>query len=73
MAGPHHTSDTALRTRNVLYRYGPEKLVIGKFGAPGEGVRFIMNGANHRMDGLSMFPFPITGGSWSEHFAPTDR
>ncbi|MFE6399443.1 CatB-related O-acetyltransferase [Streptomyces alboflavus] len=59
---------TAFETRNVLYHYGPEKLVIGKFCALGEGVRFIMNGANHRMDGASTFPFPIMGGPWSEHF-----
>ncbi len=59
---------TAFETRNVLYHYGPERLVIGKFCALGEGVRFIMNGANHRMDGPSTFPFPIMGGSWSDHF-----
>jgi virginiamycin A acetyltransferase len=47
---------TAFETRNVLYHYGPEKLVIGRFCALGEGVRFIMNGANHRMDGPSTFP-----------------
>lgn len=47
---------TAFETRNVLYHYGPEKLVIGKFCALGEGVRFLMNGANHRMDGASTFP-----------------
>ncbi|MGW6059316.1 CatB-related O-acetyltransferase [Streptomyces sp. NPDC055189] len=59
---------TAFETRNVLYHYGPEKLRIGKFCAFGTGVRFIMNGANHRMDGPSTFPFPIMGGSWGEHF-----
>ncbi|MFF7245421.1 CatB-related O-acetyltransferase [Embleya sp. NPDC008237] len=59
---------TAFETRNVLYHYGPERLVIGRFCALGEGVRFIMNGANHRMDGPSTFPFPIMGGSWAEHF-----
>ena len=59
---------TAFETRNVLYDYGPERLIIGKFCALGEGVRFIMNGANHRMDGPSTFPFPIMGGSWAEHF-----
>ncbi|CAM5565620.1 CatB-related O-acetyltransferase [Streptomyces tanashiensis] len=52
----------------MLYHYGPEKLVIGRFCALGTGVRFIMNGANHRMDGPSTFPFPTMGGSWSEHF-----
>ncbi|MFD9257508.1 CatB-related O-acetyltransferase [Streptomyces sp. NPDC059538] len=59
---------TAFESRNVLYHYGPERLVIGKFCALGTGVRFIMNGANHRMDGPSTFPFPIMGGSWAEHF-----
>jgi virginiamycin A acetyltransferase len=58
---------TAFETRNVLYHYGPEKLVIGRFCALGTGIRFIMNGANHRMDGPSTFPFPIMGGSWAEH------
>lgn len=52
----------------MLYHYGPEKLVIGKFCALGTGVRFLMNGANHRMDGPSTFPFPIMGGSWADHF-----
>ena len=59
---------TAFERRNVLYHYGPEKLIIGRFCALGTGVRFIMNGANHRMDGPSTFPFPILGGSWSDHF-----
>ena len=59
---------TAFETRNVLYHYGPEKLVIGRFCALGAGVRFLMNGANHRMDGPSTFPFPVMGGSWAEHF-----
>lgn len=59
---------TAFETRNVLYHYGPEKLIIGRFCALGTGVRFIMNGANHRMDGPSTFPFPTMGGSWAEHF-----
>jgi virginiamycin A acetyltransferase len=59
---------TAFETRNVLYHYGPEKLVIGKFCALAEGVRFIMNGANHRMDGPSTFPFPIMGAPWTDHF-----
>lgn len=58
---------TAFETRNVLYHYGPEKLIIGKFCALGTGVRFIMNGANHRMDGPSTFPFPMMGGAWSRH------
>lgn len=58
---------TDFETRNVLYHYGPERLVIGKYCALGTGIRFIMNGANHRMDGPSTFPFPIMGGGWAEH------
>ncbi|WP_019435992.1 CatB-related O-acetyltransferase [Streptomyces sp. AA0539] len=58
---------TAFETRNVLYHYGPEKLIIGRFCALGTGVKFLMNGANHRMDGPSTFPFPIMGGSWAAH------
>jgi virginiamycin A acetyltransferase len=58
---------TSFETRNVLYHYGPEKLRIGKYCALGKGMRFIMNGANHHMDGPSMFPFSIMGGAWAEH------
>lgn len=50
--------------KNVLYHFDfiGDKLIIGKFCALGSGVRFIMNGANHRMDGISSFPFNIFGG-----------
>lgn len=51
---------------NVLYHYGPERLIVGRFCAFATGVRFIMNGANHRMDGISTFPFPIFGGAWGK-------
>ena len=54
-------------TRNVLHHYGPDKLVIGKFCALATGVTFIMNGANHRMNGVSTYPFPIMGGDWVRH------
>jgi len=58
---------TEFETRNVLYNFGPERLIIGRFCAFAAEVRFIMNAANHRMDGPSTFPFPIMGGSWAEH------
>ncbi|GAA1536819.1 CatB-related O-acetyltransferase [Kribbella lupini] len=58
----------AFEARNVLYHYGPEKLRIGKYCALGTGTTFVMNGANHRMDGPSTYPFPIMGGAWAEHF-----
>lgn len=54
-------------TRNVLHHYGPDKLVIGKFCALATGVTFIMNGANHRMNGVSTYPFAIMGDDWARH------
>ena len=54
-------------TRNVLHHYGPDRLIIGKFCAFAAGTTFIMNGANHRMSGVSTFPFPIMGGAWAAH------
>ncbi|WP_417458330.1 CatB-related O-acetyltransferase [Kordiimonas sp.] len=55
--------------RNVLYHYeaNGDRLEIGRFCAFATGTTFIMNGANHRMDGPSTFPFPIFGESWGEH------
>ena len=52
--------------RNVLYHFPfiGDRLVIGKFCAIARGVRFIMNGANHKLAGLSTYPFQIFGGGW---------
>lgn len=52
--------------RNVLYHFPfiGDKLVIGKFCAIARGVKFIMNGANHQLDGFSTYPFYIFGGGW---------
>ena len=50
--------------KNVLYNYGSEKLIIGKFCAIATNVKFIMNGANHKLDGISTYPFPIFGNGW---------
>lgn len=52
--------------RNILYHYSfmGDRLVIGKFCAIARGVKFIMNGANHKMSGISTFPFSIFGGGW---------
>lgn len=52
----------------VLYHYEilGDKLIIGKFCSIGPGTIFIMNGANHRMDG-STFPFNLFGNGWEKH------
>jgi virginiamycin A acetyltransferase len=52
------------------YEFLGDKLIIGKFCAIAEGIKFIMNGANHRMDGITTYPFNIFGGGW-EKVAPT--
>lgn len=52
--------------RNVLYGYGPEKLVIGSYCQLATGVRFIMAGSQHPMLGPSTFPFGIFGGEWAD-------
>lgn len=54
----------------VLYHYDflGDRLVIGRFTAIASGVRFLMNGCNHAMTGLSTFPFGIFGCGWEEGF-----
>ena len=52
------------------YDFIGDKLIIGKFCAIAKGVEFIMNGANHRMCGVSTYPFNIMGGGW-ERSAPS--
>ncbi len=62
---PEHALD--FQTRNVTHHYGPDRLIIGSFCAIAAGTTFIMNGANHRMNGPSTYPFPIMGAPWAEH------
>jgi len=50
--------------RNGLYNYGSDRLIIGKFCAIATNVKFIMNGANHKLDGVSTYPFPMFGHGW---------
>lgn len=48
------------------YEFIGDRLVIGKFCAIGKGVEFVMNGANHRMDSFSTYPFNIMGHGWEK-------
>jgi len=52
--------------RNVLYHYPfiGDRLVIGKFCAIARGAKFIMNGANHKISGISTYPFSIFAQGW---------
>jgi len=54
--------------RNVLYHFPfiGDKLIIGKFCAIAKDVKFIMNGANHKMSGFSTYPFQIFGNGWEK-------
>jgi virginiamycin A acetyltransferase len=61
---PEHALE--FESRAVLYGFGPEKLIIGRFCAIGAGVRFLMPGANHADLGPSTFPFGIFGEPWAE-------
>jgi virginiamycin A acetyltransferase len=57
--------------RNVLYHFPfiGDRLIIGKFCALARGIKFIMNGANHKLDGFSTYPFQIFSNGW-EKVAP---
>lgn len=54
--------------RNVLYHFPfiGDKLIIGKFCAIAKGARFIMNGVNHKLSGISTYPFQIFGNGWEK-------
>ncbi len=54
--------------RNVLYHFPfvGDKLIIGKFCAIARNPKFIMNGANHKLDGFSTYPFYIFGNGWEK-------
>lgn len=53
---------------NVLYHFPfiGDRLIIGKFCALATNVKFIMNGANHKLDGFSTYPFQIFGNGWEK-------
>ena len=53
-----------------FYDFIGDKLIIGKFCSIAKGVEFVMNGANHRMDCATTYPFYIMGGDWGSAIAP---
>ena len=53
---------------NILFNY-PEfgdHLIIGKFCSIASGTQFIMGSANHRINSVSTYPFPVMGGEWAK-------
>lgn len=59
--GPEH-----FESKCVLYHFPfvGDKLILGKYCALARNVKFIMNGANHAMNGFSTYPFYIFGNGW---------
>lgn len=51
---------------NVLYHYpiNHDRLLIGKFCSIACGARFLFNSANHTMNSLSTYPFPLFFEEW---------
>jgi len=60
-----HDDPLAFERDAVLYGFGPERLVIGRFCAIASGVRFLMPGANHADLGPSTYPFGVFGAGWA--------
>ena len=61
--------------KHVTHHYGfiGDKLIIGKFCAIAKGVEFIMNGANHRMNSVTTYPFNIMGHGWEKATPKTEE
>ena len=51
------------------YEFLGDRLIIGKFCAIARGIEFVMNGANHRMNSVTTYPFNLMGGGW-ERYTP---
>ena len=51
---------------NVLYHYpiNGDKLMIGKFSSIACGAKFLFNSANHTLDSLSTYTFPLFFEEW---------
>lgn len=55
------------------YDFIGDRLIIGKFCAIAKGIEFIMNGANHKMNCATTYPFYIMGSGWENNVPPTDE
>lgn len=59
--GPEHFLKKCVKYH---FDFVGDKLIIGRFCAITTDVKFIMNGANHPMDGFSTYPFAAMGSGW---------
>ncbi len=60
--GPEHFVQKCVRYH---FDFIGDQLIIGRFCAIATAVQFIMNGANHPMDGFSTYPFAAMGRGWN--------
>ncbi len=65
--------DWASHLAPYLFPFSQETLRIGKFCQIAHGVRFITASANHAMDGLSCYPFPVFGHTVPDGYQPDKR
>lgn len=67
-AGDYSYFSDAFFTRHVTHRYDfyGDKLIIGKFCQIAAGVNFTMNGANHRRNCATTYPFYMMG--WEQPY-----
>lgn len=63
VAGPERFLERCVRYH---FEHLGDRLVIGRYCAIAASVQFIMNGANHRFDGFSTYPFAIFGKGWED-------
>ncbi len=61
--GPERFVETCVRYH---FEHIGDRLVIGRFCAIAAKAQFIMNGANHPLDGFSTYPFSIFGAGWED-------
>lgn len=54
--------------RHVTHHYDffGDRLIIGRFCAIAKGIEFVMNGANHRMNSVTTYPFNIMAHGWEK-------
>ena len=60
------TDPVQFEKNNVLYHYpvNGDRLIIGKFCSIACGAKFLFNSANHTLNSLSNYPFPIFFEEW---------
>ena len=66
---PNENVRQVVYIKNVITRPNIEVGVYTYYDI-GKGIEFVMNGANHRMNSVTTYPFNIMGGGW-ERFAPS--